>query len=65
MTSHTFRHTCATQLIRNRAGIRHVQEMLGHARLSSTQEYIRLTINDLKDAHSRYHPRERDPEVGR
>ena len=46
--------------IRSNAGIRHVQEMLGHAQLSSTQEYIRLTITDLKEAHSRFHPREKD-----
>ena len=60
VTPHTFRHTCATALVRNNAGIRHVQEMLGHAQLSSTQEYIRLTISDLKEAHSRFHPREKD-----
>ncbi|MEI6218517.1 MAG: tyrosine-type recombinase/integrase [bacterium] len=60
ITPHTFRHTCATALVRNNAGIRHVQEMLGHAQLSTTQEYVRLTINDLKEAHSRFHPREKD-----
>lgn len=60
VTPHTFRHTCATALIRNNASIRHVQEMLGHSRLTSTQEYIRLTMSDLKDAHSRFHPREKD-----
>lgn len=64
VSPHTFRHTCATQLVKNRAGIRHVQEMLGHARLSSTQEYIRLTITDLKEAHSKYHPREKDHKNG-
>ena len=62
ITPHTFRHTCATALVRNNAGIRHVQEMLGHAQLSTTQEYVRLTINDLKEAHSRFHPREKDHE---
>ena len=60
VSPHTFRHTCATHMIRNRAGIRHVQEMLGHANLSSTEKYIRLTITDLKEAHSRFHPREKD-----
>jgi len=60
ISPHTFRHTCATALVRNNAGIRHVQELLGHARLSTTQEYVRLTINDLKEAHSKYHPREKD-----
>jgi integrase/recombinase XerD len=61
VTPHTFRHTCATHMIRNRAGIRHVQDMLGHANLSSTEKYIRLTITDLKEAHTRFHPREKDP----
>lgn len=60
VTPHTLRHTCATHMIRNRAGIRHVQEMLGHADLASTERYIHLTITDLKDAHSRFHPREKD-----
>jgi len=60
VTPHTFRHTCATHMIRNRAGIRHVQDMLGHAQLSTTERYIRLTITDLKEAHNRFHPREKD-----
>lgn len=60
VTPHTFRHTCATHMIRNRAGIRHVQEMLGHSNLNSTQKYLQLTITDLKEAHSRFHPREKD-----
>lgn len=60
VSPHTFRHTCATALIRNRADIRHVQEMLGHAKLTTTQDYIRLTRTDLKEAHSRFHPREKD-----
>ena len=37
-----------------------MSKMLGHAQLSTTQGYIHLAINDLKDAHSRFHPRERD-----
>ena len=60
VTPHTFRHTCATHMIRNRAGIRHVQEMLGHTNLATTQKYLSLTITDLKEAHSRFHPREKD-----
>ena len=60
VTPHTFRHTCATHMIRNRANIRHVQEMLGHVDLNTTQQYLHLTITDLKEAHSRFHPREKD-----
>jgi len=60
VTPHTFRHTCATHMIRNRANIRHVQEMLGHKNLNTTEQYLHLTITDLKEAHHRFHPREKD-----
>jgi integrase/recombinase XerD len=53
---HTFRHTCATHMLKNGAPIRHIQEMLGHESLESTQIYTRVTINDLKKVHSKYHP---------
>jgi integrase/recombinase XerD len=60
ITPHVFRHACATDMIRNRANVRHVQQMLGHAKLETTERYLHLTILDLKDAHRRFHPRERD-----
>jgi len=60
VTPHTFRHTCATHMIRNRANVRHVQEMLGHKNLNTTEQYLHLTITDLKEAHHRFHPREKD-----
>jgi len=60
VTPHVFRHACATHMIRNRANVRHVQEMLGHAKLDTTQKYLQLTITDLKEAHARCHPREKD-----
>ena len=60
VTPHTFRHTCATHMIRNRANIRHVQELLGHSQLTTTQMYVRVTITDLQEAHRRHHPREKD-----
>ena len=60
ITPHVFRHACATHMIRNRANIRHVQEMLGHAKLETTGRYLQLTITDLKEAHARCHPREKD-----
>ncbi len=60
VTPHVFRHACATHMIRNRANIRHVQEMLGHSRLETTERYLQLTITDLKEAHARCHPREKD-----
>ena len=59
---HTFRHTCATAMLKNKADIRAVQELLGHESLASTQVYTRITINDLREVHKRCHPRERDKE---
>jgi len=58
ISTHTFRHTCATHMLKNGAPIRHLQEMLGHESLESTQIYTKVTINDLKEVHARYHPSE-------
>jgi integrase/recombinase XerD len=58
VSTHTFRHTCATHMLRNGAPIRHLQEMLGHKSLETTQVYTRITINDLKAVHAKFHPRE-------
>lgn len=60
VTAHTLRHTCATQMMRNKANLRHIQELLGHACLTTTQVYTSVTIADLKEAHQKYHPRERE-----
>lgn len=58
--THTFRHTCATDMARAGAPIRHLQEMLGHESIETTQVYTQLAITDLKAAHKRFHPREQD-----
>jgi integrase/recombinase XerD len=57
-TTHTLRHTCATHMLKNGAPVRHLQEMLGHESLESTQIYTHVTINDLKAIHAKYHPSE-------
>ena len=62
ISPHTFRHTCATLMLRNKANIRHIQEMLGHSSLDSTQVYASVSITDLKEVHKRCHPREKDKE---
>ncbi len=56
---HTFRHSVATHLLQRGAGLRYIQELLGHRSLGSTQIYTRVTISDLKAAHAKFHPRER------
>jgi integrase/recombinase XerD len=58
VTCHVWRHTCATHLLQNNANLRHVQEILGHKNLTTTERYLRLTITDLKEAHRKFHPRE-------
>jgi len=60
VSPHTFRHTCATLMLRNKANIRHIQELLGHASLNTTQVYAAVSITDLKEAHAKCHPRERE-----
>ncbi|HEY4001013.1 MAG TPA: tyrosine-type recombinase/integrase [Candidatus Xenobia bacterium] len=40
------------------AGLRHIQELLGHASAATTQRYTRLDISDLRNVHRRCHPRE-------
>jgi len=60
VTTHTLRHTCATHMLRNGAPIRHIQEMLGHESVETTQVYARVTINDLKEVHAKYHPSNRE-----
>ncbi len=59
MSCHVWRHTCATHLVQNNANLRHVQEILGHRSLATTEKYLSLTITDLKEAHRKFHPREK------
>ncbi len=53
---HLFRHTMATLMLENGADIRIIQEMLGHAQLSTTEIYTRVSINLLKKVYSATHP---------
>lgn len=56
---HLFRHSMATQMLENGADTRHIQAMLGHEKLETTQVYMRVAIGHLKRVHERTHPAER------
>jgi integrase/recombinase XerD len=60
VTPHSFRHSFATELVKNGADITAVQKMLGHSRLSVTQLYTKVAGVEVKRTHAKHHPREKD-----
>jgi integrase/recombinase XerD len=56
---HLFRHTAATLMLDAGADVRHIAEILGHAKLETTMTYTRASMAKLHEVHARCHPAER------
>ncbi len=60
-TTHCFRHQLATSMLERGADTRHIQEILGHETLKTTQRYLHVVKAELKRIHAKSHPRESAP----
>lgn len=59
--THLLRHACATHMLEGGADVRHIQALLGHASLATTERYTHVAIGKLQEVHARTHPAARLP----
>lgn len=59
LTPHRLRHACAVHLLERGASVRHIQKLLGHASIETTERYLALGVEGVRAAVERAHPAER------